>query len=261
MTRLLTPTTAMATALAATSAMFSLQANAEIIEDWQFNDASGTAVNAVSNNGSNNSELGGAAANVTTDGAGNLRYSVGVDASDNYFRNSSPALGLSAGVVTLSFDISSATLAGGDPTGANVSFGLRDEDTNSDLFLLRLQKQNGDLRLQTRIGGTNTNLENFGTDTLSQNLSVTAVINLDTDLMEVSWSLGGGTVSTATGIAVNDGDFDFVRSAANTNSDDFGLSDSVSVDFLTVDYVVPEPGSMALLGLGGILMVARRRQN
>ncbi|MEO0514913.1 MAG: PEP-CTERM sorting domain-containing protein [Planctomycetota bacterium] len=249
--------------MAAAIALSTASAHAAVIEDWQFGDAADTALNAVANAGPNNSSLGAAATsgNVTTDGAGNLRFSVGADASDNLFRNSNSALGLSTGTVTLSFTYSDASITGGDASGANVGFGFREEGTNTDLFAVRLQKQSGSLRLQTRIAGSNTNLENFGTDTLAGPLAVTAVANLDTDLLDVSWSINGGTVSTATGIAITDATYDFLRTAANLNTTDFGANDTVGVDFITVDYVVPEPASLALVALGGLSMLGRRRKS
>lgn len=169
-------------------ALLSVSASAAIIEDYQFNDANGTPLSALVNDADATAKLGGDASggNALANGTGDLVYTAGVDASDNVFRNSDPARGLSSGVVTMSFTLSAASLAGGDASGANVAFGLRDGVANTDLFLLRLQKQSGSLRLQARVGGTNTNLENFGVDVLPGALEVTAVANLDTDLMDVT---------------------------------------------------------------------------
>lgn len=223
------------------------------IEDWQFNDNSGTQLSGLAND-VGAASWSGDRPNAAADGAGNLQFTVGADAVDNIFRNADLTNpNQNSGVFELAFEYSAAALSGGDATGANVGFGMRDADTNSDLFLVRLQKQTGTLRLQTRIGSTNTNLENFGADTLSEPLAVRAVANLDTGLLDVYWTLGAGPEQSSLGIAMAPGEFDIVRLLANTNTDDWGPNDVVDVNYLTVSTNIPEP-SAVVLALGSLVL-------
>lgn len=154
-----------------------------------------------------------------------------------------------------------AFLDNGDDTGANMGFGIREISSNSDLFIVRLHKQNGSLRLQTRVGTTNTTVHNFNAPGVT-NLEVRAVFDLDTDEIDVFWSEGGNSGSM-TGIAINDLQMDQLRLAANTDTTDFGLNDPVD-DFIAVDYFtlssIPEPTTGALLGLSALSLLARRKR-
>jgi hypothetical protein len=230
------------------------------IEDWQFNDDSGTQFSGLVND-AGSASWGGNTANATADGDGNLQFTVGADAGDNIFRNATLTNpDQSSGVFELAFEYAGVTLAGGDATGANVGFGMRDSSTNSDLFLVRVQKQNGTLRLQTRISGTNTNLENFGVDTLTDPLAVRAVADLDTGLLDVYWTLGANPEQSSLGIAMAAGEFDLVRLIANTNSTDWGTADIVDVNYLTVS-TIPEPSAAILLAGGSLLILGVTRRN
>ena len=93
---------------------------------------------------------------------------------------------------------------------------------------------------------------------------MTAVADLDTGLMDVTWSGGisGGGAQTSTGIAID-------RRVTTTSSEPrptptpwtSARADFINVDFLTVDHVaVPEPASLALVALGGLTLLGRRRQ-
>lgn len=235
-----------------------LTAAVTLLEDFQFEDTAGTTLPSVAND-AGTASFSGAAANVATDNAGNLEFTVGADASDNVFRNAAlTTQGATTGVYELAFSFS-GSIAGGDATGANVGFGIRDDAaTDVDLFIVRLHRQSSTLRLQTRIGNTNTNLENFGTTSVT-NLTVRAVFNLDTDTMDVFWNNNGAGEQSSLGIAINDGELDMLRLASNTNTTDWGSSDVVDVGYLTLSSV-PEPSSAALLGLGGLALILRRRK-
>jgi hypothetical protein len=203
-----------------------------VIEHWEFNAVAGTQFTGLLNSA-------GSAAfpsnkdQVATDGLGNLVFGVGADALDNVFRNATlTADGQTTGLFEMEWTYDSATLAGGDAGGANVGFGFRD-DTGTDLFIVRLQRQNSELRLQHRVGTSNTDLEDFNTTSLSD-LKVRVVANLDADTFDVYWSLGGATEQSSTGIAMSAAglEFDEIRLTANTNTTDWGVSDTVAVDEL-----------------------------
>lgn len=245
--------------LAALFSMASAQSDASTIESWQMNDPVGTGLPDLAND-AGSAAWAGAAAQVATNGSGALAYSVGADGSDNVFRNATLTNpDQTSGVFELAFNYVSADLSGGDDAGANVGYGFRDTATNSDLFIVRLHEQSGTLRLQTRIGGANTNLENFGVASLSS-LAVRAVADLDADLLDVYWKLGVSAEQSALDIPIPDGEFDIVRMVANTNSADWGANDIVTVDFVTVSQI-PEPAGFVLLGLGcATLAIARGRR-
>jgi len=202
------------------------------IEDWQFNVAGQSLGNAQNDAGTAN--LGGNATNAETAG-GNLVFTQGADNSDNIFRNGTlTAPNQSTGRFGMEWFVPSATLAGGDVTGANTGFGMRDEG-GTDLFLVRLQRQNSTLRLQARVGTNTTTLVDFGVTTIND-LMVSVVADLDSDTFDVHWQLGDGIGSCMSGIAMaaTGLEFDHVRTTANTNTDDWGSEDQVTVDYLII---------------------------
>jgi hypothetical protein len=240
---------------------FAMVSSGVVIENWQMNEGAGTNLSGLINS-AGSAVWGGDVGNVQTDGSGNLRYTAGLNSSNNVFRNTPlTAPNITAGLYELSFSYSAVTIAGGDVTGANVGFGLRDSTGGgNDLFLVRLHRQNSTLRLQTRGADGNTTLENFGTNALSGALDVRAVFNLGTDLMDVYWSLGGGAEANMSGIAINDGQMDAFRMAANLNTEDFGATDFVDVDYLKLE-MIPEPGTLGLMGVAGLgIFLARNKR-
>lgn len=207
------------------------------LEDWQMNESSGTNLSGLVNS-AGSALWSGDKDNVQTDGSGNLRVTQGTDASDNLYRNATLTQnGVTTGVYQLSFAYPAATLVGGDASGANLGFGMRDETTGVDLFLVRLQRQNSELRLQTRIGSTNTDIYDFNATSLPGELAVRAVVDLDTDRMDLYYSIGGGSEALAADIAVNDGVMDALRMAGSLNTTDFGAADFIEVDYLTLSQI------------------------
>lgn len=224
-------------------------AAAEVIESWQFSEAAGALfsdlVNDVGSAGWTGNKL-----QVAADGTGSLAFTQGFGTSDNVFRSatlSSP--NQTTGTFELEFSYAAATLAGGDVGGANVGFGMREVDTNTNLFLIRLHRTGGELRLQSRIGSNNVDLIDFNATSLPDVLTVRAAVNLDTDLLNVFTRLGGGPeLPTAIDVplAAPDLEFDAIRIAANTNTVDWGAVDVVKVDYLTVARNPTPPVALAL---------------
>ena len=125
------------------------------IEQWLFEETAGTQFSGLANS-AGTAAFTGDLANATTDGSGNLAVTIGGD----IFRNATlTTKDVTTGKYELAFAIPTATIAGGDASGANCGFGLRDE-TGTDLFLIRLQRQSSVIRLEYRTG-TTTLLENF----------------------------------------------------------------------------------------------------
>ena len=114
-------------------------AQATVIEDWQMNDANGTQIQGLTNSAGSGSWSGGQAHVTTLDG--NLRFTQG----GNTFRNSTLTTGnITSGLYELEVKWDAATIEGGDASGANVGFGFRDVEGVFDLFLVRIQRQNGE---------------------------------------------------------------------------------------------------------------------
>ena len=224
-------------------------ASAQLIESWQFNDPAGTMLTGLTN------DVGTATfpfnnPQATTDGSGALEFTQGADSGSDIFRNATLTNpNQTTGIFEMEFAYLSADLSDGGSSGANVGFAMRDGGSNTDLFLLRLHKQSGTLRIQTRIGNTNTDIFNFGTDTLSgleTPLVLRAVADLDTDLLDVYYTIGGGAEQSSLGISIPDVEFDIVRLVANTNTVEWGATDEVNLDYLTVTAMLPPPPAVTL---------------
>ena len=212
-------------------------ASAALLESWQFNETAGTQFGGLVN-AAGSATFPNSKPQVATDGAGALAFSQGSSASDNVFRAATLSVpNQSAGIFELEFSILAADLSGGGATGANVGFGMRESDSNADLFLIRLHKQSGSLKLQARTSISNVTLNNFGVDALIASdtpLLVRAVADLTNDLLDVYYTLGTGTEQSVLDIAIPDLEFDEIRLVSNTNSDDWGASDIVTVDYLNI---------------------------
>jgi len=256
-----------ASVIAVMALVFALAATADVIESWQFNEAAGTMFTGLTN-AVGTASWGGNKNNVATTGpggtpAGALEYTQGTSSSDNVFRNATLTNpNQTNGIFQLDFKYLTADLSEGDATGANVGFGMRDS-TGTELFMVRLQKQNSTLRLQTRIDGSNADLVNFGVDILADTLTVRAVTDLDNRLLDVYYTIGTGSEQTGVigaDIGFNPAlEFDEVRMTANLNTNDFGANDVITVDYLTISQI-PEPASVALMaGALAVITLLRRK--
>lgn len=205
---------------------------ATIVEHWEFDEAEATQFAGLLNS-VGSASFGANKDQVATDGLGNLVFEVGADATDNVFRNATLTTpGQTDGKFEMEWTYDSATLAGGDAGGANVGFGFRDA-TGTDLFIVRLHRQNSELCLQHRVGSSNTDLVDFNATSLTD-LSVRVVGDLDADTFDVHWSLGGAAEQSSTDIPMSAAglNFDEVRISANTNTADWGTTDIVAIDEL-----------------------------
>jgi hypothetical protein len=241
--------------LVAVAAMTGGIAQAVVIEDWQMNEADGTQIPGLANAAGTGAWSGGQD-HVATLG-GNLRFTQGA----NTFRNSTLSTqNVSSGLYELRFRYEAATIEGGDATGANCGFGFRDIEGGFDLFLIRLQRQNGELRLQTRIGGNNSNIYDFDATSLPDSLAIRAEVDLDSNLMDLYYEIGTGGETLVEDISIQDGELDGIRMVGTLNDTDFGATDFVDVDYVTLS-LIPEPATVTLLSVFGVLLgfVRRRR--
>ena len=200
-----------------------------LIEDWQMGDPGGTQIEGLFNT-YGTGVWSGSLPNVAT-ASGKLRFTQG----SNSYRNSSLTKpNVVSGKYELDFKYAAATMAGGDATGAAVGFGLRDEGANADLFLVRVLRQNGVLRLQTRIGNSNATYHDFGSTSLPDTLTIRAVVDLDADLMDLYYAIGAAPETLVADIAITDGEMDQVRMVGVVNATDFGATDFVDIDYVSL---------------------------
>lgn len=223
------------------------------ILDFQMNEAAGTELESLVDSGTSGSTFGNGPANVVTDGAGSLVYTLG----NNAFVPTTPALNLTTGIYELELEFGASSIGSGT-NAPEVGFALWSSGS-SELFRISLDKVGGDLTLAMRIGTTVTVLEDFGggVTSFASPLNVRAVVDLDTENLDIFWS------GAATGSSLNNTASDLTLNGIRTSSNlqFFGATDSVSVDYVTLD-VIPEPASMTLVGLGLVAIMrrgARRR--
>ncbi|MEM8944029.1 MAG: hypothetical protein AAGD11_02520 [Planctomycetota bacterium] len=224
-------------------------AHGQIIESWEFDDAAGTQLSDLAK-AAGSSTFPFDNAHVTTDGQGALEFAQGANSTANVFRSATLTdPNRTSGLFALKWTYLEADLSGGDAADANVGFGLRDDGANADMFLLRLHKQGGTLRIQTRIGNVNTNWFDFGTSALSGGdtpLTLRAEADLDNDLLDIFYTLGAGAEQSVQDLAIPDLQLDSIRLVANTDTIDWGPTDVVTVDSLTLFTPTPPTAPITL---------------
>ncbi len=214
------------------------------VDEWTFGEANGTLFNGLSNSGTPGDAqwLSSKTHAYVTNGV--LGFFQGTNGTDNIYLNSTTPGGIAANATTGAFELAwtftEAFIAGGDETGASVGFGIR--SGSADLFLIRLQRQNSELLLQTRVGTVNTLLYDFNAESIT-NVDVRAVFDLDTDTLDVYYDLGAGEVQAVddAALATTGGQIDAIRLAAIMNTNDAGTSDYVWVDDLRLSSAVSAP--------------------
>ncbi|VGO19613.1 PEP-CTERM sorting domain-containing protein [Pontiella sulfatireligans] len=233
-------------------------AHAATIENWQMNDDPGTDLKDL-NNSAGTAKWYVARTNLQTDGSGNLHITQGA----NLFNGANlSTTDVTSGIYELAVTYSAADMTDGDIAGGSVGFSFRHDSAvvaeRHDLAIIKLVKRNGELRLEALGSGPAVTLYDFNATVLPDTLAVRAVLNLDTDLVDVYYSIGGAAEVSTLGIAASDGELDQVRTAFQVVSPDFGATSYVDVDQVTLS-VIPEPATLGLIALSGVgLLVARR---
>jgi hypothetical protein len=141
------------------------------------------------------------------------------------------------GTYELDVQIHSADLAGGDPNGATVGFGLKDSTENAALFLVRLNKTTGGLAVSTYIDAVYNQLRVFnGIFSLSEPLRIRSVIDLGARHADVFLTEGSGAESFVQQVPLSSvaSTWDQLQYTALNNSTDWGPGDTVKIDSLAI---------------------------
>jgi hypothetical protein len=205
------------------------------------------------------SSFSGTSTGVTVDANNDIVFGF---STSNYFGNAALPATYSTQTLELAFTVTGYDISAGDAGGAVAGFGLRNIGATTDLFAYRIIKTSGTVKLQHRIGTTNTNLVDFGNtaDTFTT-LDARAVVDLAANTVDFYWSIDGGAESSSLGVAVADLDIDGLRAVSNLVTPNMGSGDFVSFDDVSVT-LVPEPSTYALLGgmFALALVIYRRRK-
>lgn len=236
-------------------------ANATIIEDFQFGDDIGTSYNAAINSAnpgnllSTDSDLSG----VVTDGAGRLNASVksNTDFGSTLVDTLDRSTGRVFGVMEVTWDFQSTldpaeneelriSLISGGTSTVMAEFEIQREDDNT-VTILGNSVNGTDIDSATLNGGSVTQIEKF-----------VAVVeaDLDADTFQVHYSSDGGSTFTTLGSGTTDPLRNLDKMRIVLNNDLSG--DNVLIDRAYLA-VIPEPASAALMALGGLAMLRRRR--
>lgn len=242
--------------------------NATILEEFLFDDASGTALTAAANNVTGHLwDEDTDTVDVTTNGSGQLDASLknNVDFGTNYVDNDTltPANGRIFGVMELTWDFRSTL----DPAeNEEIRISLIQNDPRSTFIVAEWEIQREDDDTLTILGnGVGTGATDLGPvllngGSLSQTDKFIAVVdaNMGTDKYFIHYSSDGGASFTTLGPADLDPDRNTIESLRMTLNNDLA-NDHVLIDRVYLASLVPEPTTGMLLVVGLLPGLLRRR--
>ncbi len=239
-------------------------ASATVIEDWQMNDADGTVLKNLNNSAGSigwdrTSDWTHTTNSVDDVGARVLRFNEG---TGSFVQESTPSLGITTGIYEVEYKLTDVVWDTGLGSGQiNVGVEVKNAGGVDTLFYSNIQQGGGRVRLQVwdRVGAKQTfnlfDVENAG----GTNITVRSVFDLDANTVDVFTTLGAaGEVHAVLGYTIGDFTFDSLSLVGATGSGSWDPGDYVELDYLTLS-VIPEPATIGMLGLGGILAVLLRR--
>ncbi|MDF7824061.1 hypothetical protein P4B35_08560 [Pontiellaceae bacterium B12227] len=217
-----------------------------LIEEWTFDhEPNGTLFEGLTNTAPDPFGLGAWSGDKDQAFVSNgvLRFEQGSSDTDNVYRNSTLSQsGITNGQFQLSWVFTDADVSSSTNNGYNCGFGLRDNTLNQDAFLLRLQKLGDKLRMETRVGNSNTAFKFLGTNVLEEALAVRVVADYDSDTFDVFYTQGGGVEKVATNgmsMYASNMTLDGIRMVAVTETNAWGPTDFFEVDDLQLSVYDP----------------------
>ena len=206
-----------------------LTTSAVVLEDWQMNDAGGTKLKKLDN------AVGTAAFDANNDGmftTNNYLRTTNFVSSFGLLSNAELTTpDLTSGVYTLETKFAAGSTINNN--GGSWTIGLSDTNgtARTDLWSIGLIRKSGELRIQLKVNSSRTNLYHFGTSYLTNDLVVRAEVDLDTDLLDVYYTIGTNAEQSVTGLTVNDGAVDVIR--LNVANQKYVAGDAIDVDYIT----------------------------
>ncbi|VGO17490.1 hypothetical protein PDESU_06086 [Pontiella desulfatans] len=251
--------------------------NADVLEDWQFNDANGTALNSVNNSGSVGSSwnFGGPQTQAGSLNIGDANYFKFNPGSGQTYRTADFAQRTS-GQYIFEFVIADWDLAGTDGIGT-VNNGIKfnfGSATNGSAQLEFEVAQSGsnDIRVRSQnsnngtLSGTDSQHQLGGLNlTNTSSVTVQLLADLDTGVWSTRVDYNGSwadLVTDGTGMTSIDR-IQLVVDASN-GTWEYGGIGGTATEFIKIDSVsltqIPEPATLGMIAVfgGGILFIRRR---
>jgi len=232
-------------------------ASAEVLVDYQFNDAVGTGLSSVFNAGSDSGNFVDAAG-FATDGLGFLSATSNANNLQSYDLDSA----IMSGTVTAAWTIASFDLSGNTTDLTDDTFGVLLGDGTK--LRLGLRYNAGEVQIRQSMSGYNRNDTIIGAGFTATNaaLNLEIMIDLDTNWIQSRWQWDGDASWTTVAASSTK---DYLTNGVTGvvmefETGDWGATDYINADSFTLTASIPEPATLGLVlaMLGGILFIRRR---
>ena len=225
-----------------------------ILIDYQFNDAAGTGLSSVHNDGTSTAAWADVAG-YETDGNGVLHVT-GTNKSKEKLPIVSPAI--ASGTVACSWTIASFDLTG---SSAGATYFMADRTAAGDNVQMGLLYDGTEVFIQQNVAGNYaTNVSLGGITSATTALTLRTVTDIDAGTVTADWQWAGGAWNTVwqDKAIAEVGPMDQMRFGFSTGPN----PGYIDVDSYTISASIPEPSTLGLfvIAAGGILFSRRKKQ-